>query len=69
MKTILNEETIAIGIHIWNGQRTIEATLNSLINQKYKNIQIFILDNRSNDKTVAIIKQQLFYNKNNRSQL
>jgi glycosyltransferase involved in cell wall biosynthesis len=57
MKRILNEETIGIGIHIWNGQRTIEATLNSLINQKYKNIQIFILDNRSNDKTVAIIKK------------
>jgi glycosyltransferase involved in cell wall biosynthesis len=57
MKRILNEETIGIGIHIWNGQRTIEATLNSLINQKYKNIQIFILDNRSNDKTVTVIKR------------
>jgi glycosyltransferase involved in cell wall biosynthesis len=57
MKTILNEEKIAIGIHIWNGQRTIEATLNSLINQKYENIQIFILDNQSKDKTVKIIKK------------
>ena len=57
MKRILNEETIAIGIHIWNGQRTIEATLNSLINQKYKNIKIFILDNQSKDKTVKIIKK------------
>lgn len=54
---ILNEKTIGIGIHIWNGQRTIKATLNSLINQKYKEIQIFILDNRSNDKTVTIIKR------------
>ena len=57
MKRILNEEIIAIGIHIWNGQRTIEATLNSLINQKYKNIKIFILDNQSKDKTVKIIKK------------
>ena len=57
MKRILNEETIGIGIHIWNGQRPIEATLNSLINQKYKNIQIFILDNQSKDKTVKIIKK------------
>ena len=57
MKRILNKKTIGIGIHIWNGQRTIKATLNSLINQKYKDIQIFILDNRSNDKTVVIIKK------------
>ena len=57
MRKILSEKTIGIGIHIWNGQRTIKATLNSLINQKYKNIQIFILDNRSNDKTVSIIKK------------
>jgi glycosyltransferase involved in cell wall biosynthesis len=51
-----NQETIAIYLPVWNSQETIKNALLSLLNQTYKKIIIFILDNRSSDKTVSIIK-------------
>ena len=53
---------IGIGLNIWNGEKTIEKTLKSLVNQTYKNIEIIILDNKSSDNTQQIIKK--FINKN-----
>ena len=50
-------ECVAIGLYVWNGERTIEQTIKSLLNQTYKNIKIFILDNKSSDSTVQIIKK------------
>lgn len=51
-----NQESIAIYLPVWNSQATIKDALLSLLNQTYKKIIIFILDNRSSDKTVPIIK-------------
>ncbi len=61
---MLKKSTVAIGIHVWNGEKTITETLKHLVNQSYKEIKIFILDNQSNDGTVGIVKSFQKYNKN-----
>ena len=52
MKNIL----VSIGVPVFNGEKFIGKTLDSLINQTYKNIEIIISDNCSNDKTAKICK-------------
>lgn len=51
------EITVGIGMYVWNGEKTISKTLNSIIKQTYKNFIIYILDNQSKDKTVKIIRK------------
>ena len=48
---------IGIGINVWNGERTIKRVINSLLKQTYKSFTIYILDNKSTDDTVNIIKK------------
>jgi glycosyltransferase involved in cell wall biosynthesis len=51
-------DNLCIGLCVWNGESTIKKTILSLLNQNYKNnIKIIILDNRSDDRTVRIIKE------------
>lgn len=42
---------------VYNGANTIEKTINSVLNQKYPNIEYIIVDGGSNDGTVEIIKK------------
>ncbi len=53
MKNIL----VSIGVPVFNGEKFIGKTLDSLINQTYKNIEIIISDNFSGDKTKNICKK------------
>jgi len=46
---------VTICIPIYNNERTISETLESLLNQSYQNIKIKIFDNASTDKTNKII--------------
>jgi glycosyltransferase involved in cell wall biosynthesis len=48
---------IAIGFFVWNGEKTIKDAVMSIINQTYKNIDIIILDNQSEDFTVNIVRK------------
>ena len=51
-------DSLCIGLCVWNGESTIKKTILSLLNQNYKKkIKIIILDNRSDDKTIKIIKK------------
>lgn len=42
---------------VYNGQNLLEGTIKSVINQTYNNIEYLIIDGKSKDKTVDIIKQ------------
>lgn len=47
---------VSIAMATYNGARYIKEQLHSLISQTYKNIEIIIVDDCSNDKTKEIIK-------------
>lgn len=48
---------VCICVPAYNSEKTIERTLLSLVNQSYKNIVIFVIDNNSSDNTVAIARR------------
>jgi len=52
----MNLPLISICIPVYNGEPFIFKTLNSALNQTYKNLEIIIFDNCSTDKTAEIIK-------------
>ena len=47
---------VSLNIPTFNSEKTIKKTLNSVINQSYKNIEIIIIDSFSDDKTLEIVK-------------
>lgn len=51
-----NNPLVCICIPQYNNQKTIAETLNSIINQTYKNIIIKIFDNASTDNSLEILK-------------
>ena len=50
------EELISVIVCTYNSRLWITKTINSLVNQTYKNLQIIIIDDGSNDDTVKLIK-------------
>ena len=67
-----NKELVSVIMSAYNSQNTIERSINSLLVQTYKNIEILIIDDGSNDKTLkSIMKFQnepnikIFENKKN----
>ncbi len=46
---------------VYNGQDFLEGTIRSVMNQTYKHIEYLIIDGKSKDKTVDIIKQYDHY--------
>lgn len=50
---------VSVVLCSFNAERFIESTINSIINQTYKNMEVLILDNNSKDNTLKIIKKYL----------
>lgn len=48
---------ISIITVVYNGSKTLEQTIQSVINQSYKNIEYIIIDGGSTDETINIIKK------------
>lgn len=48
---------ISVATVVFNGEKTIEKTINSIINQTYDNIEYIIIDGASTDDTLDIIKK------------
>ena len=61
---IKKNPVISIITVVLNGEKTIEETIKSVLNQKYKNIQYIVLDGGSKDATIKIInkyKDKIYY--------
>ncbi len=52
----MNEPLISVIIVVLNAKNTIKFTIDSILQQEYKNIEIVIVDAESNDGTIDIIK-------------
>ena len=48
---------VSVVISVHNGQEFISKALDSVLQQSYKNYEILILDDNSNDNTSNILKQ------------
>ncbi len=53
----MNEDFVSILIVSYNAERYIHKTIESCLNQTYKNIEVLLLDNNSKDKTVEISRK------------
>lgn len=47
---------ISIIIPVYNGENFIKDSINSALNQTYKNIEIIVVDDGSTDNTANIVK-------------
>lgn len=58
----MNHPLVSICIPVYNGEKFIEETLNSVINQDFNNFEIIISDDCSKDSSILLIKN--FFRKN-----
>jgi glycosyltransferase involved in cell wall biosynthesis len=56
-----NNPLVSIVTPVYNNVKYIEKTINSVLNQTYKNIQYIIIDGQSTDGTIEIINKYLNY--------
>lgn len=54
---MIKNPLISIITVVYNGSKTLEKTIQSVINQKYDNYEYIIIDGQSTDNTIDIIKQ------------
>jgi glycosyltransferase involved in cell wall biosynthesis len=52
----MNSPLISIVIVVYNGEETLKHTIESVLSQTYKNLELVIIDGGSKDNTVIIIK-------------
>ena len=53
----MNEALISVIIPVYNGEKTVKRSINSLLNQSYKNIEIIVINDGSTDGTEDILKE------------
>jgi putative colanic acid biosynthesis glycosyltransferase len=53
----MKKPIISIITVVYNGENCIEATIKSVIDQSYQNIEYIIVDGQSSDKTIEIIRR------------
>lgn len=55
----MKKDYVSIIIPIYNGEKYIGRCIESVINQSYKNIDIIIINDNSNDRSIDIIEQYI----------
>nr|BCB22806.1 glycosyltransferase family 2 protein [Erysipelothrix tonsillarum] len=58
------ESLVSVIVPMYNSEKTITRTINSILNQTYKNIEILVVDDISTDNSVEIIKQYMLSHSN-----
>ena len=53
----MEEKKVAILMSTYNGEKYIKSQLESILNQTYKNIEIYIRDDGSKDNTIVILEE------------
>jgi len=48
---------VSVIIPVYNGKKTLKQCLDSVLNQKYENYEVIVVDNNSTDNTKKIIKE------------
>lgn len=56
---IEGQPKVSIGLAVYNGENYLEAAIESLLNQTYKNFELIISDNASTDRTQEICQNYL----------
>lgn len=59
MKKIEKENLISIIIPVYNAEKFIEDTINTVLHQTYKNWELILINDKSTDKSVDIIEKYL----------
>ena len=67
MKVSEKKPKISIGLPVYNGAKTIEKSINSLLSQTFQDFELIISDNASDDETSKICKE--FYLKDSVSNI
>jgi len=55
----MNGKLVSVIVPTYNGEKHIAATLNSIINQDYENLEIIVVNDASTDKTLNIAEEIL----------
>jgi len=61
---MVNSPKVSILIPVYNRAKIILETVNSAVNQTYKNVEIVVVDNKSTDKTYEVVKEFAKYHAN-----
>lgn len=61
---MINDVFVSIIIPVYNGEKYIKDTLNSILGQTYKNFEVIVIDDYSSDNTFSILNE--YANKDNR---
>ena len=56
MKKLNPNPKVSIGLAVFNGEKTVERAIKSILNQTYKDFELIISDNASSDNTEKICK-------------
>ena len=53
----INKPLVSIGLPVFNGEKFLESSIDTLLSQSYQNIEVIVSDNASTDKTQLIVER------------